>query len=151
MRDFVLVMAYRESKDKFLLIEKNRPEFQKGRYNLIGGKVERGETYTDAAIRELEEESGILTDNIEFNGIIFGSWGVIECFSTNIRDSKINQPENETELVFDTTWEDVREDNKLMPNLKVVIPLMMAGSKNWRICCEGDTESAGLHKIFIVT
>ena len=40
------------------LIHKNRPDWQKGRLNGIGGKIEPGETPEEAIIREFEEEAG---------------------------------------------------------------------------------------------
>ena len=36
----------------------------KGMFNLVGGKVEQGENETDAAYRELEEETGIIKEDI---------------------------------------------------------------------------------------
>ncbi len=44
-----------------LFIQKNRPDFQKGKWNGIGGKVEPGEQLIDAMVREFREESGIET------------------------------------------------------------------------------------------
>lgn len=40
------------------LIIKNRPDWQKGLINGIGGKIESGETPTDAMEREFREETG---------------------------------------------------------------------------------------------
>lgn len=41
------------------LMEKNKPEWQKGSLNGLGGKIEEGETIIEAGIRELKEEGGI--------------------------------------------------------------------------------------------
>ena len=49
------------STTEVLLIKKNRPEFQKGKWNGIGGKVEVGETPIDAMVREFWEETGHCT------------------------------------------------------------------------------------------
>lgn len=45
--------------ERGLLIEKNRPDWQKGKLNGIGGKIEKDETPLDAIIRETIEECGL--------------------------------------------------------------------------------------------
>ncbi|RVD18864.1 NUDIX domain-containing protein, partial [Mesorhizobium sp. M4B.F.Ca.ET.017.02.2.1] len=45
--------------DKVLLVKRARPPSQ-GLYAYPGGKVEPGETLSQAAARELEEETGLL-------------------------------------------------------------------------------------------
>lgn len=42
-----------------LLIQKNRPDWQKGKWNGLGGHVEKGETYLQTIEREVFEESGL--------------------------------------------------------------------------------------------
>lgn len=44
------------------LIEKLKPEWQKGKLNGVGGKVEAGETPQEAMAREFEEEAGVSID-----------------------------------------------------------------------------------------
>ena len=48
-----------------LLIRKNRPSWQKGKLNGVGGKVEAGETPTAAMDREFKEETGCALSNID--------------------------------------------------------------------------------------
>jgi len=45
---------------KVALIEKQKPEWQKNRFNGIGGKVEDGENPLEAMTREFKEETGAL-------------------------------------------------------------------------------------------
>lgn len=46
--------------ERVWLIRKNRPGWQAGRLNAIGGKAEPGETFTlDAMVREFREETGL--------------------------------------------------------------------------------------------
>lgn len=42
-----------------VLIEKNKPNWQKGKYNGIGGKIEDGENSLECMRREFEEEAGL--------------------------------------------------------------------------------------------
>jgi 8-oxo-dGTP pyrophosphatase MutT (NUDIX family) len=56
MTSYVLIFAWHNQ--KLVLIKKNRPEFLKGRWNGIGGKIETGETPEAAAVREFKEETG---------------------------------------------------------------------------------------------
>lgn len=41
-----------------VLIRKNRPDWQKGQLNGVGGRVEEGETPAEAMVREFSEETG---------------------------------------------------------------------------------------------
>lgn len=56
---FVLSFIFDSSLDKVLLIHKNRPEWQKGKVNGVGGQIELNETETEAIVREVSEEAGI--------------------------------------------------------------------------------------------
>lgn len=42
-----------------VLVRKERPAWQRGLLNGVGGKVERGESDHDAMVREFEEETGV--------------------------------------------------------------------------------------------
>jgi 8-oxo-dGTP diphosphatase len=50
-----LIDAQRE---RVALVRKNRPAWQNGRFNGVGGKVEASETPLEAMIREFREEAG---------------------------------------------------------------------------------------------
>lgn len=56
---FVVGFAFTKDKKAVLLIKKNRPEWQKGLLNGVGGKVDLGETHKQAMIREGFEETGL--------------------------------------------------------------------------------------------
>ena len=122
--------------------EKNKPERQKGRLNLPGGKVEDGEEPAHAALRELREEAGpVQTSNyLPQMGVIQGSWGKVHCFRT-LSDPEIfvKPQENETEKVFWIPWNEIKDDPRLIPNLRVVIPMMLMDCKDWNIYDSGPS------------
>lgn len=55
--------------DNVLLIEKQRPEWQKGRLNGVGGKIEPGEADSSAMIREFAEETGLMTYGFQWKHV----------------------------------------------------------------------------------
>ena len=71
MIQYVVGLIFDESFENILLIRKNRPDWQKGRLNGVGGKVEDQETSYEAMVRECEEECGLLLYN----------WLLVENFS----------------------------------------------------------------------
>lgn len=60
---YVVCFMYDTYIERVLLIHKTHPEYMKGKYNGIGGRVEHSDkTVKDAAVREFEEEAGIRTN-----------------------------------------------------------------------------------------
>jgi 8-oxo-dGTP diphosphatase len=60
---YVLGFMFSEDRRQVALIRKDRPEWQKGKFNAPGGKVEPGETPLDATVREFSEETGYQTES----------------------------------------------------------------------------------------
>lgn len=58
------VIAVFDSTKQHILMCKRRKNPYKGLYNLVGGKIEKGEDGLSAAYRELQEETGISRDHI---------------------------------------------------------------------------------------
>lgn len=57
-KNYVIGLIF-DDKNRVLLINKLRPDWQKGYYNGIGGKVEGNETFIKAMIRETKEEANL--------------------------------------------------------------------------------------------
>lgn len=57
LKQYVLGFLFTKNKEIVWLIRKNRPDWQKGKLNGIGGKVEKNEQALDAMIREFKEET----------------------------------------------------------------------------------------------
>jgi len=56
---YVLGFMLSPDETEVVLIRKNRPTWQAGRLNGVGGKVNSGEGYYEAMVREFEEETGV--------------------------------------------------------------------------------------------
>ncbi|MBE5821809.1 MAG: NUDIX domain-containing protein [Clostridiales bacterium] len=69
MKKLNVILVYNKDKDKILMCKREKEPY-KGKYNLVGGKVEEGEDIIVAAYRELEEETGITNKDIELKHII---------------------------------------------------------------------------------
>lgn len=58
------IVVFNKDKSKVLFCKRIKEPFI-GKYNFVGGKVEQGESSTEAAYRELLEETGILKEKIK--------------------------------------------------------------------------------------
>lgn len=63
MQGYNCIMVYHQDRDKLLFCKRMCDPY-KGKYNLVGGKIEPGENGFDAAYRELYEETGIGREQI---------------------------------------------------------------------------------------
>lgn len=114
-----------------LLIRKNKPLWQKGRYNGIGGKLEQDEPILEGMIREFQEETGHLlptfVKTISFSGTSSsGNWRVY-CFRgvlplERMREINIKTSDN-LEPIICAEVDTIIHNDKLISNLKWVIPL----------------------------
>jgi 8-oxo-dGTP diphosphatase len=121
-------------KQSVALIKKQRPKWQAGLYNGIGGKVEDGEEPIEAMVREFHEETGaVVTDWKPFCKIIHsaiisksmpsGPWTVhfFKAFQVATLQSPTDEP---------TKWWNVqattnRLNNYFVPNLHWLIPMAL--------------------------
>lgn len=107
------------------LIAKSKPEWQKGRLNGVGGKIEGNESPQEAMVREFDEETGIYTDHnkwTEFCTMKGPIWcvhfmvynTVIDAYNTHILPNK-EEPVH---------WYDTRLlPSNVLYNLRWLIPL----------------------------
>jgi 8-oxo-dGTP pyrophosphatase MutT (NUDIX family) len=142
-KKYVVIHAYDLlHPDRVLLVEKDRPAWQKGCLNLLGGKVEQGEEAIDTTIRELKEESGLkvrslrrgrkLAEEVDLMGAIVSEKSIVYCMSLPVDSEKPLKPrKGETEVVAWYNWSQVKGDFRLMPNLRCIVPLMRQGVSGW--------------------
>ncbi|MCF6269959.1 MAG: 8-oxo-dGTP diphosphatase [Melioribacteraceae bacterium] len=65
-------LLYVQKDDKTLMLYRNKKEndYHEGKWNGLGGKFELGESPEECAIRELEEESGLIAKKLQLKGHI---------------------------------------------------------------------------------
>ena len=121
MQEYACGFLFSPDRKRVLLIRKNRPAWQKGKLNGVGGKLEAGETPLDAMIREFREEAHLAIDSwqhilsltgTDWRGHFFRAFG----------------PINEAKPITDETLEIHPVDalpRDTIPNLHWMIPLML--------------------------
>jgi 8-oxo-dGTP pyrophosphatase MutT (NUDIX family) len=120
---------------KVLVIHKDKPAWQHGRINLPGGKIEVGELPHDAAKRELFEETGMECLDWPFPvGKIVFSGGVVHILTTIINEFySLEKEAGNAEYPEWRDWPDLYCDKRMLPNLKVIIPLCQSGIRDWTL------------------
>lgn len=56
---YVMGLAFNADATEIIFIEKQKPEWQRGKLNGVGGSVEEDETWSMAMTREFQEETGV--------------------------------------------------------------------------------------------
>lgn len=80
--EYVAGFMFSKDKKKVALILKNRPQWQRGMKNGIGGHVEPGEMASQAMVREFEEETGVRHTKWDFFCTLNGPWGRVHFYRT---------------------------------------------------------------------
>lgn len=120
---YVVGFLFSEDLSEVLLIEKQRPAFQFGKLNGIGGGVDEGEDIYDAQVRELEEESGVKTkkeDWIHFADFVFGK-GMKVCF---LVAKTIAKPRAKTMTDEEVAWVSMKNlPENILSDIEPLLPL----------------------------
>ena len=126
MTKYVVGFMFSPDKQFVALIRKNRPEWQAGKLNGIGGKIEAGEWPRESMVREFEEETGVKThpDEWVIAGRIEGSElrvYILRAISSKVQD--VQTTTDEKVLLYCT--DSIGQYGETVPNLKVIIPAML--------------------------
>ena len=83
---------------EILLLKKNNPDWQRGLYNGIGGKVELNTTPLETIIKKCQEELGVNISNwIELDSEISSSGIEIVYFLTTLNEGEIKKLQSQTD------------------------------------------------------
>lgn len=157
MQKYVIVFAaaVETHGQVFVLTKKDRPEWQAGKLNLPGGKMEEGETPEEAAIRELKEETGLEPCPnphdfaVEVMGRIEAPDAIVYCVRVDVFHDVLKPAEGETEVSDWINFWNARRSGLLLPNLQLIIPLVQSGVMDWVITTEGTNWEENRHNITI--
>ncbi len=69
MKKLNVILVYNKESTKILMCKREKEPY-KGKFNLVGGKVEQDEDELHAAYRELQEETGITNNDIKLTHIM---------------------------------------------------------------------------------
>lgn len=132
--DYVAGFLFDDNGGRVVLIEKQKPSWQKGLYNGIGGKIEANELPDEAMRREFEEETGVDVEGwtrfARLKGESDVEWRVHFFYTLNtnalldVKDGR--QPTEERPFVF---WIDELRTVPKIPNLAWLIPMALTMSK----------------------
>lgn len=97
-----LGFLFDNSGNNVALILKDRPEWQAGKMNGVGGKLEGEETSLETQIREFQEETGLLFEDWEYVGEMLCNTCKVDLFRAFLPDD--NLPELEKVTSEEPKW-----------------------------------------------
>ncbi len=105
LEEISLVVGFITDGKRILLINKNRPENQKGLFNGVGGAVQENETPLEAMVREAKEETGLeIKEWIEIDVFPYPNGITLYLYQATISCKEIEQfqsPTDEKVSLFD--------------------------------------------------
>ena len=108
MKKLNIILVYNKEEDKILMCKREKEPF-KGKFNLVGGKVEQGEDEMQAAYRELQEETGITEDDIRLTNLMNFEYKMQD-MELELYVGKLNKEKKLVEEVNKLYWID-KKDN----------------------------------------
>lgn len=120
---YVVGFMFSPSCRSVLLIKKNRPDWQKGKLNGVGGKIEASDVSPAAAMqREFYEETGIAYGQWEQFATLSGPSAVVHVFRawSSLLEHAFSKTDEEVGKYFTDLL-----PNNILPNLKFLVPLAL--------------------------
>lgn len=124
MMRYVVGLVFNEDYTRVALLRKQKPEWQKGKLNGIGGKIEEGESPGEAMQREGEEEVGLT--EWDWGPVIrtAGKDWVVYYFRSVVGDDILDTLKGREEEKVEVESTGSREE--MVCDLEWVIPLAMS-------------------------
>ena len=118
---YVVGFLFSEDMKRVVLIHKNKPAWQVGLLNGVGGKIEQDESPKNAIKREFEEETGLTISDWKYYAKVSGDEWCVDFFHATSKDiDSVKSITDEKVEIFN-----VSDINTLpvIPNLKWLIPM----------------------------
>lgn len=134
MTDYVVGFAFGVDNslrrtNQVLLVRKTHPDWQAGKLNGLGGKMDPGEKPVVTMSREFKEESGVVVWPDEWNLIVtlHSNGHTIHFFAAEIRQrilDALDKQQTDTDEIMET-WDlhDLAAHQDKIPNLSWLVPL----------------------------
>jgi len=119
--DYVAGLLYSDDGLQVTLVLKNRPQWQAGLFNAVGGKIEFGETPEAAMKREFIEEAGVDID-WEFRFVLSGDDFNVHFFSCHNTEAMRHLRTMTDEPIEVVDSYDLPEN--VIPNLWWIVPML---------------------------
>lgn len=126
MKTYSLGFAFSLDASKLVVIEKNRPDWQAGLWNGVGGKLEEGETPLQCLVREFFEETGVKISEKAWRPLTVFRNETFEVHAYAVFSDQIFQVETMTDeqiMVIDVDLNEIRR--KGISNLPWLIGLAL--------------------------
>ena len=127
-QDYTLGFIFNDKLDTVLLIEKKKPEWQKGYLNGIGGHVEDDESPKQCIIRECFEETNLEISKWKYVGDFVGKKWVVKIYTTVVSDEFIEKNiinDKTDEFVTAYPYKNVKDFFTTLSSVKYALPLCM--------------------------
>ena len=136
MKTHTLGFIFNSNFSKVLLVEKQRPDWQKGKLNGIGGKIESGEESLDCIVREVWEETGLKTKKEDwiYLGKMESSGWLVDIY-TSLHHGELGDASTITDEKID--WFDPKNlPEKVLTNIHWLVPLAIDKLKHneFKLC-----------------
>lgn len=108
MKKYNVILVYNQTEDKILMCKRTKEPY-KGKYNLVGGKVEENEKELQAAYRELQEETGITNKDITLTSLMNMQYKMSN-IELEVYTGKLNKEVDLVEEINKLEWMDKTEN-----------------------------------------
>lgn len=120
--EYVVGFLFDESSEYVLMVQKNRPEWQKDLLNGLGGRIEPGEYPADAMSRECIEEAGVNPEWSKYATVTYGEH-VLHFFASRDAAAFSDARSCTDEHLVRVPLMAVLYAEAIIPNLRWLIPM----------------------------